>query len=166
MILGILKLAHVLFALIEIGAGIVVLFGLFSGELLDKWSVIFLKCALATGVTGLLFPFHHFLPAHWAAMLEIYFSGVAVFAWRRFRLAGVWDPAFALSILLIVCLNILVAIAHIFEYLQAFRMLVPTQPKLMFLITESMVMLLFTGLGIFTVKRYRNRSRNSMADHR
>jgi hypothetical protein len=165
-ILGILKLVHILFGLIGIGAGTVVLFSMFAGELLDKWSVILLKCSLAVSVTGLLFPLHHFLPTHWAAMLEICFSGVAVLAWRRFRLTGIWAPVFALSIILVVCLNILVAIAHIFEYLPVFKMLAPTQPKLLFLITESMVMLLFAGLGIFTVKRYRNRPTSSTAGHR
>jgi hypothetical protein len=42
---------------------------MFAGELLDKWSVIFLKYALAISVTRLLFPFHHFLPTHWVVML-------------------------------------------------------------------------------------------------
>jgi hypothetical protein len=160
-ILGILKLVHILFGLIGIGAGTVVLLGMFTGELLDKWSAIFLKCALAVSVTGLLFPLHHVLPTHWAAMLEIYVSGVAILAWRRFRLAGIWAPAFALSMIFTLCLNILVAIAHVFDYLPVFEMLAPTQPKLLFLITESMVMLLFAGLGIFTVKRYRNRPTSS-----
>jgi hypothetical protein len=91
-ILGILKLVHILFDLIGIGAGTVVLFGMFAGELLDKWSVIFLKCALAVSVTGLLFPLHHFLPTHWAAMLEIYFSGVAVLRMRQRSCRSPPDP--------------------------------------------------------------------------
>jgi hypothetical protein len=36
------------------------------------------------------------------------------------------------------------------------EMLIPTQPKPLFLITELMVMLLFTGFGLFTARRYRN----------
>jgi hypothetical protein len=68
---------------------------------------------------------------------------------------------FALGIIIVVCLNVLVVNAHILDYLPVFKMLAPTQPKLLFLITESMVMLLFAGLGIFTVKRYRNRPPSS-----
>ncbi len=166
MILGVLKLVHILFGLIGLGTGIMVLFGMFAGELLEKWSAIFLKCSLAVGVTGLLFPAYYFLPTHWAAMLQIYISAMAVLAWRRFRLAGVWALIFALSIIFTLCLNILVAIAHIFDYLPVFKMLAPAQPKLLFLIIESIVMLFFKGLGIFTVMRYRNRPIKSTAGHR
>ncbi len=60
----------------------------------------------------------------------------------------------------LLCLNILVAIAHVFE------MLAPAQPKLLFLVIEAMVTLLFAGLGIFTVKRYRNRPATSLAGQR
>jgi hypothetical protein len=160
-ILGVIKLVHILFGLIGLGTGIMVLFGMFAGQLLDKWSAIFLKCALAASVTGLLFPTHHFLPTHGAAMLEIYASAMAVLAWRRFRLAGVWALIFALSMIFTLCLNILVAIAHIFEYLPVFTLMAPAQPKLLFLITESMVMLFFAGLGVFTVKRFCDKSNHS-----
>jgi hypothetical protein len=127
-----------------------VLFGVLEGKLYKKWAGVFLKCALVASATGLLFPFHHFLPVHWAAMSAVYVSAVAVLAWRRYGLAGIWALIFALSTMLILCLDVEVAIEH------AFVMLVPTQPKLLFLITELMVMLLFVGFGLFTVRRYRN----------
>ncbi len=161
MILGLLKLVHILFGLIGLGAGVIVLFGMFAGAQIDRWSAIFLKCALAVGVTGLLFPAHCFLPTHRAAMLEIYASAMAVLAWRRYRLAGVWALIFALSILVTLCLDILVVIAHIFDYLPVFKILAPTESKQLFLITELVVMLLFAGLGMFTVKRFRDKSNHS-----
>jgi hypothetical protein len=160
-ILGLLKLVHILFGLIGLGAGVIVLFGMFAGVQIDRWSAIFLKCALAVGVTGLLFPAHCFLPTHRAAMLEIYASAMAVLAWRRYRLAGVWALIFALSIIVTLCLDILVVIAHIFDYLPVFKILVPTESKQLFLITELVVMLLFAGLGMFTVKRFRDKSNHS-----
>lgn len=105
---------------------------------------------LIASVTGLLIPFHHFLPTHWAAISAVYVVGIAVLAWRRYGLEGIWALIFALSTMLVFCLNILVVIAHVFE------MLIPTQPKLLFLITELMAMLLFAGFGLFTVRMYRN----------
>lgn len=166
MILGILQFVHVAFGLIGIGAGVIVLFRLLTGEFLDKWAAIFLKCVLAASVTGLLFPSPYFIATHWAAMLGIYVSGLAILAWRRFHLAGIWAPVFALSIMSALCLNILVAVAHIFHYPPVPGVSSPAQPKLLFLITESIVMLLFAGLGIFTVKRYRKRPIRSLAGHR
>lgn len=149
MILEILKFVHVVFGAVAIGAGARAVFGILKGKLFKKWTVVFLKCALVASVTGLLFPFHHFLPTHWAAMSAVYVSGVVVLAWRRYHLADIWALIFALSIMLVLCLDILVVIAHVFE------MLIPPQHKLSFLITESMVMLLFVGLGIFAVRKYR-----------
>jgi hypothetical protein len=127
-----------------------VVLGILTGKPLKRGPIVFLKCALVASATGLLFPFHHFLPTHWAAMAAVYVSGAAVLAWRKYHLAGIWALLFALSTMLVLCLNILVLIAHVF------RTLIPTQSKPPFLITELMVMLLFAGVGLFTVKRYRN----------
>jgi hypothetical protein len=159
MILGFLKFIHVTFGLIGLVAGTRVLFGMLAGVFLEKWVVIFLKCALAASVTGLLFPFHHFLPTHWAAMLGIYTSGIAILAWRRYYLAGIWALVFVLCIAFVLCLDVLVAIAHIFG------MLVFTHHKLLFPLIESMVTLLFAGFCIFAVTRYRNKSAISLAGH-
>lgn len=147
--LEILKLVHAVFGAVGIGAGAWAVFGILKGKLFKKWTVVFLKCASIACVTGLMFPFHHLLPTHWIAMSAVYVSAVAALAWCRHRLVDIWALIFALSIMLALCLNILVVIAHVFE------MLIPPQPKLSFLITESMVMLLFVGLGIFTVRKYR-----------
>lgn len=150
MILQILKFVHIVFGAVGIGAGAWVLFGFLKGNLFKKWSVVFLKCSLVASATGLLFPFHHLLPVHGASMSAVYVSGVAILAWRKYRLAGIWALIFALSTMLVLCLDVGVAIEHVFVSL------IPTQPKSLFLITELLVMLLFAGFGLFTVKRYRS----------
>lgn len=147
--LEVLKFVHAVFGAVGIGAGVWAVFGILKGKLFKKWTVIFLKCASIACVTGLMFPFRHLLPTHWVAMSAVYVSGVAVVVWCRHRLVDIWALIYALSIMLTLCLNILVVIAHVFE------MLIPPQPKLSFLITGSMVMLLFIGLGMFTVRKYR-----------
>jgi hypothetical protein len=150
MILEFFKFIHVVFGAIGICAGTRVAFGLLKGTLFTKWTVVFLNCALVASVTGLFFPFHHFLPTHWAAMSAVYVAGVAVLAWCKYGLDGIWDLIFALSSRLVLCLDFLVAIAHVFN------VLIPTQPKPFFLITELMAMLLFAGLGLFIVRKYFN----------
>jgi hypothetical protein len=150
MILLILKFVHVVFGAVGICAGAWILFGVLEGKLFTRWAIVFLKCTLVASATGLLFHPQHFLPTQWAAMSAVYVSGVAVLAWRRYGLVGIWALIFALSTMLVFCLDTLVVIAHVFQTL------IPTQPKPLFLIAELMVMLLFVGVGLFTVKRYRN----------
>jgi hypothetical protein len=83
-------------------------------------------------------------------MSAVYVAGVAVLAWCKYGLDGIWDLIFALSSRLVLCLDFLVAIAHVFN------VLIPTQPKPFFLITELMAMLLFASLGLFIVRKYFN----------
>jgi len=59
MIPGILKFVFVAFGVTAMGAGGVVLVGIFSGELLGQWTRIFLECAIAASLAGLIFPLHH-----------------------------------------------------------------------------------------------------------
>jgi hypothetical protein len=150
MMLEILKFVHVVCSAVGICVGARVVFGILTGRPLMRWPTVFLKCSLVASATGLLLPFQHFSPAHWAAISSVYVSGAAVLALRKYHLAGIWVLLFALSIVSVLYLNIFVVIAHIFA------MWIPAQPKRPFVITELLAMLLFAGFGLFTVKRYRN----------
>jgi hypothetical protein len=59
-----LIIVHVIISLIGIVSGLVVLIGLLTGKRLDGWTTIFLTSTVATSVTGFLFRFHQFTPAH------------------------------------------------------------------------------------------------------
>src|SRR5271166_2989199 len=52
---------HVVLSLVGIFSGFVVVFGLIAAKRLDIWTAVFLASTVATSVTGLLFPFEHFL---------------------------------------------------------------------------------------------------------
>ena len=150
MIFTILKFVHAVSGVIAISAGAWMLFGLLEGKLYKKRVAVFFEFSVVASASGLLFPFHHFLPAHWAAMSAVYVSGVAVLAWRRYRLAGILALFFELSTMLVLCLDIFVVLAHIFE------ILIPAQPKPLFLTMELMVLLLFVGLSLLTVRKHRD----------
>jgi hypothetical protein len=157
MIVSILTFIYFALGLIAIGAGTMVLFCLFHGFLLDEWAVFFLKCSLAACVTGLLIPFKHFTLTQEASMLSIYGAGVAVLAWRKFHLIGIWRPVFVWSITLILYLYIVVAITQIFKRISPFDSQNPAQYDLQFLAMQSVVFLIFVVLGIGAVKRFRRR---------
>lgn len=150
MILEILKLINAVTGAAGFFVGTRVVVDILARKPLHRWPIVFLKCALIASATGLLLSFHQLDPAHWAAMSSVYVAGAAILALRRYRLSGIWSLFFELSIMLVLYLNIVVGIAHLFE------MLIPAQPKSLFLITELMVMLLFAGFGLFAVRRYRN----------
>ena len=76
--MSILRFVYAACDLLAIGAGTIVLFGLLTGELIDKWAALFLKCALAASVTGLFFPLHDFTLVEICSMLSVYVSGMAI----------------------------------------------------------------------------------------
>jgi hypothetical protein len=81
MIFSILRLGYAACDLISIGAGTIVLFGLLTGELLDKWATLFLRYAITTSITGLLFSLHdYFTLVQNCTMLTVYASGMAILA--------------------------------------------------------------------------------------
>jgi hypothetical protein len=104
--------------LIAIGTGARVLFGLFTGALPCRRVVLFLRCSLLTSVIGLLSSFPHplFTQSEVISMLSVYLSAIPILAWRRYHLAGRWRSIFALSIPIIISLNVFVAIKQAFNY--------------------------------------------------
>jgi len=155
MIVSILTFIYFGLELIAIGAGAMALFGLLTGILLNKWAVLFLKSSLATSVTALLVPFSHFTLTQEVSMLSVYLAGVAVWAWHKFHLTGVWRSIFALSTTLVLYLNIVVAITQVFKRISLFNPLIPAQFDLPFLATQSVVLTIFVVLGIVAVKKFR-----------
>ena len=153
MILGILTFLHVVSALLAIGFGAKVLAGILTRELLNKWPVRFLKCSLVTSVTGLLFPFHQFLPTHLAYMLSVYLSAAAVLAWRKFHFAGIWSSIFAMSIPIVLYLDVLAVIVQVFKHIPSLMALAPTLSESPFLVTEFVVLMPFAMSSIFAAKR-------------
>lgn len=147
MVYAILKYVPTVSGMIAIGAGAGALFGILQGKIFKKWICIFLKSSLVTSAMGLLFAFHQFHPAYWVSMFAVYVAGMAILAWRRYCLAGIWALLFALSILLVWCLDLYIAVQQLFE------LLIPTH-SMLFLFLESTVLLLFVGFCIVFVKRY------------
>jgi hypothetical protein len=154
MIWSILTFLHVVSALLAIGFGAIVLVGILTRQLLNKWAVRFLRCSLITSLTALLFPFHPFIPTHWAYMLSIYLSGAAVLAWRRFHFAGVWSSIFAMSIPIVLYLDVLAVIVQIFKHIPSLMALAPTLSESPFLVTEFLVLMPFATYGIVAARRF------------
>lgn len=163
--MSILRFVYAACDLLAIGAGTIVLFGLLTGELIDKWAALFLKCTLATSVTGLLFPLHDFTLVQRCSMLSVYVTGMSILAWRKFHLSGVWCSIFALTITVVLYLNVVVAIDQVFDQMSQFMGLAPTQSEPTARTTQFLVLVLFAVIGIVAVKRFHNRGAQSLRSH-
>ena len=81
-------LLHVLISLVEIGSGLVVMFGFLTGKRLDGWTALFLVTTVLTSVTGFGFPIDHLLPSHVIAIMSLVMLAVAISARYVFHLFG------------------------------------------------------------------------------
>jgi hypothetical protein len=160
--MSILRFAYTVCDLVAIGAGTKVLFGLLAGQLIEKWAVLFLRCTLAASVIGLFFSLDDFGLVQRCSMLAVYVSGVAILAWRRFHLSGVWHSIFALTITTVLYLNVIVAIDQVFEQMFRFTKLAPAQFELTSRATQCVVMVLFAVIGIVAAKRFHSRGAHSL----
>jgi len=163
--MGTLRFVYTVCDLLAIGAGTKVLFGLLTGELIEKWAVLFLRCTLAASVIGLFFPLDDFVLVQRRSMLTVYVSGVAILAWRKFHLSGVWHSIFALTITTVLYLNVVVAIDQAFEQMLRFTRLAPAQFELTSGATQCVVMVVFAVIGIVAVKRFHDRGAHSLRSH-
>ena len=152
MIESFLTFVYFLFDLVAIGSGARVIFSLLSGNLLEKTSVLFLRAVLATSVIGLLFPSQHLPSTHLISFLSVYVSGAAILAWRKFHLVRLWYSVFALSTTMVLCLSVLVAVAQLFGTPTPFRALAPERSDSVFALTQHIVIVSFTMLGILAMR--------------
>jgi hypothetical protein len=158
MMFSIFAFIHVLFNLMAIGAGATVLFGLLTGEFLRKWAIRFFEMSLFASITSFTFSEHHLRPAEEASMLSVYVAGLAILAWRKYRLAGVWSSVFAATATMILYLNVFVAIDHAFGHIGA---LPAAHSMNALLVMQLLVAVFFVVLETRAVKRFHAKQTHS-----
>jgi hypothetical protein len=155
MILNVLTFVHLTFCLLAIGAGIQVMLGLFSGELIGKWAVAFFRCALTASVAKFIFPFQHLSHLQWLALSSVYVTGAAILAWRKFHLVGIWRSICALSITTVLCINVLLLSTQVMKLIPILK---TPSSALYEHIFQSVIVAVFVCIGTFAALRFRNRA--------
>jgi hypothetical protein len=148
-------LVHVLISLVGIGSGFVVIYGLLTEKRLDGWTAIFLATTILTSVTGFLFPIEHLLPSHIIGILSLVALGVALVARYARHLEHSWRWIYVVCAVFALYLNVFVAVVQSFLKVPALHALAPTPKEPPFLVAQLLVMVIFVGIGIFAVKRFR-----------
>jgi len=154
MILLIYTIIHTLISLIAIVTGLVVLFGMIADKRLDSWTKWFLITAVATTVTGFLFPFHRLTPAVGLGMISIPFLAITIFARYSKHLAGAWRWIYVIGAVICLYFNLFVLVVQLFEKVPALHAMAPTQTESPFKLTQLIVLATFILLGIVAVIRF------------
>jgi hypothetical protein len=151
MILTTFTLIHVLISFTAIISGFVVVFALLRRGLPARWTRIFWTTTALTSLTGFLFPFHGVTPA-----FVLGFIALAVFAAAMFASRSRWRKTYAVTIVLSLYFNIFVLIVQSFQKIPALKDLAPTQTEAPFKLTQLVVLILFTALGVAAAIRSRD----------
>ena len=155
MILTAFTLFHVLISLIAIGSGFAVVAGLLTSKRPSGSTTLFWATAVATTVTGFLFPFHGFTPAIGLGIVSTLVLAIGLAALYRFRLAGGWRRTYAITAVIGLYLNMFVLVVQLFQKVPALRELAPTQSEPPFQIAQLVVLVAFAALGIQAARKFR-----------
>ena len=161
MILTAFTLFHVLISLIAIGSGFVVVAGLLASKRPSGSTTLFWTTAVATTVTGFLFPFHGFTPAIGGGIVSTLVLAIGLAALYRFGLAGGWRRAYAIAAVIALYLNMFVLVVQLFQKVPALKELAPTQSEPPFQIAQLVVLLVFAALGIQAARKFHGELMNT-----
>lgn len=145
---------HVVLSLIGIGAGFVVLAGMFVSNRLQGWTALFLSTTVLTSVTGYFFPVDRILPSHIVGALSLIVLAAAIIALYGYRLKGAWRLTYVAGAVLALYLNVFVAVVQAFLKIPFLNALAPTQESPVFILTQGAVLLVFAALGILAVRAF------------
>ncbi len=159
---------HVILSLIGIVSGLVVVYGFLTANPLNRWTSTFLTTTALTSVTGFFFPVPKFLPSHAVAILSLIVLGFAILARYPKHMAGGWRKTYVITSVVALYFNCFVLVVQSFEKVPALNALAPTQSEPPFAIAQGIVLAIFIGLGIASVKKFRiaaesMRARNATA---
>jgi hypothetical protein len=142
---------QVVLGLLAISSGAIVLRGVLSVALSGNRVVWFLRYSLIAALVGLLPLTRHLSPMAEVCMLSVYCAGAGVLACCKFRLAGLWRPVFAFSIVAVLYLNIVSVSIRLFKHSSLFAM-ASTESLSPFRIAQFCLASVFAVLGVLAVR--------------
>jgi hypothetical protein len=145
---------HVIVSLIGIASGLVVFYGLLTGQPYGGWTALFLATTILTSLTGFLLPPFGFDPPRVVGVISLILLAVAVAALYGFHLAGVWRQIYVGSAVAALYLNVFVGVTQAFQKLPFLQRLAPTQTEPPFLVAQIAVLAAFIVLGILAGLRF------------
>jgi hypothetical protein len=145
---------HVALSLIALVLGLIVLYGLLSGEVLGVWTVLFLAGMILTSVTGFPLPPFGLDPPRMVGILSLVLLAIAVLVVYVFRLRGAWRRIYVVTAMAALYLDAFVGVIQAFAKLTFLHALAPTQSEPPFVIVQVILLVIFVVLGVLAVRRF------------
>ena len=146
---------HVALSLIGLVSGLIVLFGLLTGEAFGGWTALFLLSLILTNVTGFPLPPLGLDPPRMIGFLSLALLAIAAAALYAFGLSGTWRWIYVVAVTIALYLDAFVGVIQAFAKLPFLHALAPTQTEPPFLITQGAVLAIFVLLGVLAVRGFR-----------
>lgn len=154
MFMSALTILHTLISLIAIASGAVAVAGLFRSGASRRTTDVFLASAVATSLTGFLFPLNGMTPAVITGLLALGILGVVLLALYLFQLAGAWRWMFTLGMVASLYLLVFVGVAQAFQKIRFLNALAPTQSEAPFMVAQLVTLLMFVVIGALATRSY------------
>ena len=148
-------LFHTALSLVQLVSGIVVVIELMGSRSSGPWLLVYLVSAIATSVTGFLFPVDKFLPSHAFGIISLVLLLLVILARYTFHLAGAWRWIYVVGLVITVYLDAFVAVVQVFLKIPALHALAPAGSEPPFAIAQGVLLVIFVGLGIAAARNFR-----------
>src|SRR4051812_26812175 len=146
---------HTILSLIAIAAGLGVMAMLLNNRKPNIGTLVFLIAAIATSVTGFIFPFTKFLPSHGVGVICLVLFVPALLAQYKYNFAGAWRWIYAICMAVNVYFLFFVLVAQLFNKVPAPNALAPTQSEPPFAAAQLVLLVIFVWLIWKSVKSFR-----------
>jgi len=149
---------HTILSLIAIVAGIGVMAMLLTNRKPNIGTLVFLIAAIATSVTGFLFPFTKFLPSHGVGVICLVLFVPALLAQYVYHFAGAWRWIYAICMAVNVYFLLFVLVTQLFLKVPALHALAPNapdNPEPPFAIAQGILLVVFVWLIWKSAKSFR-----------
>jgi hypothetical protein len=145
---------HTAVSLLAIVSGIVVAYGLITGQRYERSTLAYFVTTIVTLVTGFMFPYHGFTPAIGVGILCVLIFIPTLAARYRYHMAGWWRPVFVIGSVVLFYFNCLVLIVQSFQKVPSLNALAPTGGEPIIAVCQSVLLLVFLVVGFFSVRRF------------
>jgi hypothetical protein len=147
-------LFHTALSLVALITGLVVVYELFASKISRRWTEIFLITAVATSVTGFMFPFTQVLPSHIVGAIALVVLAAAIIA-RHQGYMGTMRWIYAIGSVVSLYFLAFVTVAQAFAKIPALKALAPTQSEPPFAIAQLTLTVIFVGIAIAAAIKFR-----------
>ena len=146
---------HTAISLVALFLGIPAILNLFDGRPASKWTNWFLVMAIATTLTGFLFPFSVVTPAFITGIVASIIFAALLVARFVFRFHGWWRWVYAAAMVLSVYLLAFVGVVQAFLKIPFVNAFAPTQTEPAFLVAQVGVLAFFGIVTILAIIRFK-----------